>query len=465
MNKLALRAWFTLALAGILLAGMCVIVVRYMTDGSDWVSFRSNPAVQIGGALSSYSVVTRDGVTILDTSQKPIYGEDAALRSSLLHLLGDGGNVSSHLIDEYGSALTGYHAIGGVYSTDHAQGELELTVSATAQKAAYHAMNGKKGAVGVYNYQTGEVLCMLSMPTYDPQEPPDSIYTTDTEGNLVVKEEYDGVYFNRFLWSTYIPGSTYKIVTAAAAIEKIEDIETRTFECTGSALIGGKEAACHSADGHGTITFNEAFAKSCNVAFAQISVELGREILLDFTNRTRITESLRFDGLKTSAGGISLDTADDYAVAWAGIGQAYDQINLCQFMTFVGAIANGGKSAEPYVVSQVRYGNDVQYEAQRQMQMFLSKSTADRLAQMMCYAVDTNYIWSCNFAGLKAGGKSGTAERDGGIQDALFAGFSADADYPLAFVVMIEGGGSGSQACLPIVQQVLNACVAAMDAE
>ncbi len=465
MNKLALRAWFALALAGILLAGMCVIVVRYVTDGSDWVSFRSNPAVQIGGALSSYSVVTRDGVTILDTSKKPIYGEDAALRSSLLHLLGDGGNVSSHLIDEYGSALTGYNAIGGVYSTDHAQGELELTVSATAQKAAYHAMNGKKGAVGVYNYQTGEILCMLSMPSYDPQNPPDSIYTTDDEGNLVVKEEYDGVYFNRFLWSTYIPGSTYKIVTAAAAIEKIENIETRTFECTGSVLIGGKEAACHSADGHGTITFNEAFAKSCNVAFAQLSVELGRELLLDFTNRTRITESLQFDGLKTSAGGISLDTADDYAVAWAGIGQAYDQINLCQFMTFVGAIANGGKSAEPYVVSQVRYGNDAQYEPQRQMQTFLSKNTADRLAQMMCYAVDTNYIWSCNFAGLKAGGKSGTAERDGGIQDALFAGFSADADYPLAFVVMIEGGGSGSQACLPIVQQVLNACVAAMDAE
>lgn len=465
MNKLAVRAWFALALAGILLAGMCVIVVRYITDASDWVSFRSNPAVQVGGALSSYSVKTRDDVTLVDTSKKTVYSEDAALRSSLLHLLGDGGNVSSHLIDEYGGALAGYNAIAGVYSASKAQGEMELTVSATAQKAAYYAMEGKKGAVGVYNYQTGEILCMLSMPTYDPQNPPESIYMTDEEGNSVVKEEYDGVYFNRFLWSTYIPGSTFKIVTAAAAIEKIKDIDTRTFECTGSVQIGGRAAACHNAEGHGTITFNEALAKSCNVVFAQLSVELGKEILLDFTNRTRITESMSFDGLKTTAGSVKLDTDDRHAIAWAGIGQAYDQINLCQFMTLVGAIANGGKSAEPYVVSQVRYGNDVRYEPQRQMNTYLSKSTADRLAEMMCYAVDTNYIWNCNFAGLKAGGKSGTAERDGGIQDAVFAGFSADANYPLAFVVMIEGGGSGSQACLPIVQQVLNACVAAMDAE
>lgn len=465
MNKLAKRAWFPFVLAAVLLAGLAVIAVRFFTDGAQWAAFRSNPAVQVGGALSSYRVVTRENTAVMDTADGTTYSDEAALRASLLHLLGDGGNVSSYVTEAYGDALTGYNALSGVYASGDANGCMELSISALAQKTAYQAMQGKKGAVGVYNYRTGEILCMLSMPTYDPENPPESIYTTDADGNTVVKDEYDSVYFNRFLWSTYIPGSTYKLVTAAAAIEHIEDIETRTFSCSGSIVIGGRAAACHKAEGHGELTFKEALAKSCNVAFALIAVELGKDILLDFTDRVHITQSLSFDGLKTSAGGVNLESADDHAIAWAGIGQAYDQINLCQFMTFVGAIANGGKAAQPYVVEKVSYGGDAQYSAKTKLQTYLSRTTADRLAEMMCYAVDTNYIWNCNFAGLTSGGKSGTAERDGGRKDAIFAGFSADAKYPLAYVVMIEDGGSGSEACLPIVQQVLNACVAAMNAE
>ncbi len=92
----------------------------------------------------------------------------------------------------------------------------------------------------------------------------------------------------------------------------------------------------------------------------------------------------------------------------------------------------------------------------------LSRQTADALAEAMHYAVVTNYgEW--NFGGLYAGAKSGTAERgEGQAADALFAGFVQDPDYPLAFFVVVEGGGSGSAACTPIVQQVLNACIAAM---
>lgn len=466
MNKLARRAWFALVLAAVLLLGMLTIVVRYITDASEWVSFRSNPAVQVNGALSSYSVIARDGTKVLDTSGGMTYSSDGKLRSSLLHLLGDGGNVPSYVTDEYGDALNGFSALNGIYSSENAQAEMQLTISPMVQKAAYDAMAGKKGVVGVYNYQTGEILCMLSMPTYDPDDPPETIYTTDENGDPVVKDEYDSVYFNRFVWSTYTPGSTYKLITAAAAIECIEDIDARTFVCSGSIDIGGTTATCHNLGGHGTITFEQALAKSCNVAFAQIATELGEEVLTEYSERLRITESISFDGLRTAAGSFDLSRADDYATAWAGIGQYNDQINPCQFMTFVGAVANGGKAAIPYVVEEVTCGGDVEYTAQTEMgERILPKETAARLAEMMCYAVDSNYSWYGTFAGLKTGGKSGTAQHDDGTCDALYAGFSADPDYPLAFIVIIEDGGSGSYACLPVVQQVLNACVVAMDAE
>ena len=93
----------------------------------------------------------------------------------------------------------------------------------------------------------------------------------------------------------------------------------------------------------------------------------------------------------------------------------------------------------------------------------LSRDAADALAEMMHYAVVNTYgEWY--FSGLYAGAKSGTAERGEGLAaNALFAGFVQDPDYPLAFVVVVEGGGAGSSACTPIVQQVLNACIVAMD--
>ena len=462
MNKLAKRAWSAVILAGILFVGLALIVVRYASDVSKWVGFRSNPSVQVGGVLNSYSVYARDGSMLMDTEGTLSYADDEAVRASLLHLLGDGGNVSSHVTDAYGDELTGFSYLSGI---GNGAGEMRLTVSPMVQKTAYYAMQGKKGTVGVYNYLTGEVLCMLSMPTYDPASPPETIYTTDENGDAVVMDEYDSVYFNRFVWSTYIPGSTFKLVTAAAALERIDDIESRTFTCKGSVWIGGRQITCAGEKAHGQIDMREALCKSCNVTFACLADEMGKEILKEYSDRAHIADSLEFDGLRTAAGSLKLDAADEHAVAWAGIGQAYDQINPCQYMSFVGSIANGGRSAQPYVVASVEHEGKEKHRAETQMQSYLNKDTADRLADLMCYAVDHNYVWACDFAGLEAGGKSGTAERDGGRQDALFTGFLRDPDYPLAFIVVVEGGGAGSSTCLPIVQQVLNASVAAMNAE
>ena len=116
MNKLAKRAGSAMSLAGVLLVGIAVIVVRYASDVSKWVGFRSNPSVQIGGAINSYSVYGRDGTMLLDTEGTLDYADDEAVRASHLHLLGDGGNVSSHVTDAYGDELTGFSYLGGIGS-------------------------------------------------------------------------------------------------------------------------------------------------------------------------------------------------------------------------------------------------------------------------------------------------------------------------------------------------------------
>ena len=275
---------------------------------------------------------------------------------------------------------------------------------------------------------------------------------------------YEGAYFNRFLHGSYTPGSVFKIVTAAAAIGEIPDLESRVFHCTGEWIVDGVAVTCSGV--HNEIQFDTAFTKSCNVVFAQLAVELGAETLRSYAEKAGVTGSVSFDGFETSKGAVTLENVSAPALGWSGVGQHNDQINPCQYMTFMGAIANGGTSARPYVVSQIRCGQEETYRAATTYNAsMLEQSVADRLVQSMHTAVVNNYGES-NFAGLYGGAKSGTAERGGDLApNALFAGFVQDAKYPLAFVVVVEGGGSGSQTCLPIVNQVLNACVTVLDME
>lgn len=442
MNKLAKRAWFAFFLAAAMLVGVLVIVVRYFVNGPDWMPFQNDGII-----------VDRSGTVLMDNTDGRTLADDATVRASMLQILGDNeGYITPYLLNEYGDELAGFNRISGTRHMGGGGGKMTLTLSAYVQRAALNALNGQHGTVGVYNYKTGEILCMVSSPTYDPWNVP------DVEGNA---EQYNGVYVNRFLHSAYAPGSTFKLVTAAAALERISDIEDRTFYCEGSARIGSETVICNGI--HGSINFRQALCQSCNVAFAQIADELGADVLTDYAERFGITDSLSFDGFVTKSGNFDLSEATAYEAAWAGVGQYTDQINPCQYMTFMGAIANGGQAAAPYLVDKVTFGSKTKYEAKTELEdKILSASAADTLAEMMHYNVVNNYgEWY--FSGLYAGAKSGTAERGEGLtSNALLTGFVQSENYPLAFVVVIEGGGAGSTACTPVIRQVLDACVVAM---
>ena len=155
----------------------------------------------------------------------------------------------------------------------------------TILNIAYQAMNGKKGAVGVYNYETGEILCMVSTPTFDPANPP-----TIEDGD----PQYEGVYLNRFLSGTFTPGSVFKTITLTAAIENIPDLFSRSFTCTGSTTVGGEEITCPFA--HGEMDINSALANSCNGVFAQVATELGAETMSKYVEKAGILDSYSVDG-------------------------------------------------------------------------------------------------------------------------------------------------------------------------
>lgn len=449
MNRVAARSGIVILLVLALLAGVTFFVVEYATQADDWVVFAGSPHVYDSGKIGCGVVTDREGVLLLDLNSGRTYSDSEALRKATVHWLGDKkGSVDAPALSTYAAELAGFELLNGVYAYGDAGGVAELTLSAEVQMAALKALGDRKGTVGVYNYKTGEIICAVSAPTFDPDHVPDA--ESDPE-------RYEGMYLNRFTQSRYTPGSIFKIVTLAAALESIPDIREQVFTCAGSCTVGADTVTC---DGkHGKQDLKEAFRNSCNCAFAELALQLGADTLTRYAEQFGITEAISFDGITTAKGNFNLESASSVQVAWSSIGQYTDLVNPCGYMTFVGAIAAGGKGVYPYLVNEVSTGAVSGYTAKTQKgARIMSETTAEIIGEYMAYNVADKY-GSENFPGLTVCAKTGTAEVGGNKKpNAVFTGFVQEEAYPFAFIVIVEDGGYGKQVCVPIMSEVLSAC-------
>ncbi len=461
MKRVHRRSLAVLVLVALLIAGMGFFLTEYVTKGGQWVGFAANRHLYSGGRMvGAGRILDRDGENTLSYpgDNGRTYNTDETIRRATLHAVGDlGGNIATGALRVFSDKMTGYNLVTGVYGLDGKGNNLYLTIDADVCAAAYRAMNGRKGAVGIYNYETGDILCMVSSTGFDPLDPP-----VITEENA---EEYDGVYLNRFLSSSFTPGSIYKLVTSAAAIDCIGDIRQCTFTCSGSLSMDGATITCPKA--HGTLSFQEALTVSCNTTFAQIAAEVGGANLQAYAESAGLLDRLNVDGIQTAAGNYVYQDASKGEIAWSGIGQYKDTVNPCSFMYFMGTVAGGGKAALPRLLSRVESstGFPLSLQLTQQGERTLSASTAGTLKEMMRQNVLNNY-GDGNFPGLEVCAKSGTAEVGGGKSPhAWFAGFCANENYPLAFVVLLENGGSGSGEAGPVASAALQAAKEALDRE
>ena len=379
------------------------------------------------------------------------YADSRSLRRATLHAIGDPqNNISTGAKTAFRSRLVGFNPLTGTTTGGH---KLYLSIDSSLNETARDLLNGRKGSVAVYNYQTGQILCMVSSPDFDPSDPP-----TITDGD----SRYDGVYMNRVLSSTFTPGSVFKVVTTAAAIEQLPDIFERSFTCTGSVKIGGDTITCPHA--HGTMDFYSAFANSCNCVYAQLAVELGGETLERYARSAGLLESHDVSGIPTAAGSFDVG-ADDSNVGWSGVGQYDDLLNPCSLMMLMGAIAGDGSAAEPSLIYQETSMNGLTLfdgSSSARSSIGWSADTCRTLQDMMANNVAKTYGQS-QFGSLAVCAKSGTAEVGTGSPHAWFAGFLNDSEHPLAFVVLVENGGGGASTAGPIAAKVLQQAVENFD--
>ncbi len=446
MRKLERRARLCLLCALALVIGLGIFIFRFVTQGDTWATYPANQHIYADGNLTKGIIYDRDGDLLAkNTSDGIKYSDDEGVRRATVHVVGDRErSISNSAETSFQDLLVGYNLVTGVYS--HGDIELTLTIDGDICEVANKALNGRRGTVGVYNYETGEIVCLVSSPNFDPLSPP-QLSADDTSGT----------YLNRFLSSAIVPGSIFKLVTTAAAIENLSGLDDWSYECTGVKYYGNDKITCPHA--HGRVSFEGALANSCNCAYAELSERIGGNLLQEYVDDYGLTKSLNLNGIRTAKGSFSFPGDTNVNLAWAGIGQYEDLINPCSYLRFVGAIAGGGSAAEPRLLSSVKSPLGIKggsYSAKSTGEV-IESSTAKKLKMMMKNNVEEVYGES-SFPGLDIYAKSGTAEVGGGkTPNSWFTGFITDKPY--AFIVLVENGGSGTSVAGSVANTVLQELV------
>ncbi len=453
MNNTTKRAYVLYIVIIAFMVGLGVMVYSFFVNGGEWTSKLVNKHIYSNGQIANAGAVyDRDGVALAyseDGVRK--YNASETVRKAMLHAVGDNSSfIATGVQYVYSSRLSGYDFVNGVYNLKkyNRGNDINLTLDAEICKTAYNAFGGKKGTIGVYNYKTGEIVCMVSTPSYDLLNKP---------SNIDNNEKYEGVYLNRFISGVYTPGSIFKVVTAISALQNIPDIESRTFKCTGKYHTSTGDVICNST--HGTVTFEQAFNRSCNSAFAEIALELGRDKMMATAGQLGFNAKDKMGEIAVTKSTFDVTKANDVDFGWSGIGQYTTLVNPCHILTLMGAIANSGVAVKPYFVKDIMSPAGevtVEGETEQSTMITLDNITADKMRALMRSNV-VNYYGDSTFSGLKMCGKTGTAQIDDGEPHSWFVGFSIDPETPYAVVCVAENSGSGLAAAGKIVNKVMQA--------
>ena len=413
MKRIEHRSAIALLLAAALALGMGFFVVRLALYGGDWASYSANQHIYQNGVLKSSTLTDRNGVILAQTENGAWrYADDPAVRLSSVHAVGDYRGYISGAISAFSDELAGYSF---VYGTPGGGTEVALSLDTRLQTAAWDALAGRRGAVLVMNYETGEILTMVSSPSYDPNGEADT--------------SIDGLFINRCTLGTFTPGSVFKLVTLIAAVENLPDLTEQTFTCNQYLDLPGGTVVCTG--WHGPQTIEQALANSCNCAFGELALELGSETIVKTAQRLGVAGSLTLDGAATASGKIETAEAGSSDEAWLGIGQYTDLVTPYSMLRLCAAIANGGTAVTPTLAYGGVGGGAVLMDAE----------TAEYAGECMSYDVAYGYGRD-RFPGLDLCAKSGTAEIGDGTTHAWFVGYLRTG-APVAFAVMLEHGGGG----------------------
>ena len=350
--------------------------------------------------------------------------------------------------------------------------DLVLTLDLELQKEAERALGeGMNGAIVVIDPRDGAILAMVSRPGFDP-----NVFSIGMSSDEWQKLNTDPTHplLNRVTQALYPPGSTMKLLTAAAALqEDVANRDTRLEPCAGSYRFGRRVFKCWRPEGHGSLTFFEAIEASCDVYFYQLGIRLGIDRLARYAGRFGLNQKtgIRLEGERSSLYPNTQWYDQRYGKKKWGkgvilnlsIGQGEILVTPVGLASYCAAIANGGYVYEPYfVAASVPYGtgkvkiNRPLHRRPRAV-VGLSEANANLLKEAM-EAVVSGPIGTGRMAavqGIRIAGKTGTAQNPHGKDHALFMGFAPVEAPEIAFAVIVENAGHGGSVAAPIARDLV----------
>ena len=338
---------------------------------------------------------------------------------------------------DYSSWRNALYSLAGV---EQPGSSVVLTINSQIQAVVEEALDGYTGAIVILDPSTGAVLAMASSPTYTLD---DIDAVMSSSGSELV---------NRATQSLYAPGSTFKVLTLAAALDSGTTTLDTTYDADSPIEIGGAEVTNYGGRSYGVLSLADAFAKSSNTVFGQVGVEVGADILVSYATAFGYGTSVGQDFSTVASLMPDASEMTEWETAWAACGQpvgehespAGPQTTVLQNAMVAQAIANDGVLMDPYVVDHILSSEGVVTSTTqaRSLGQVISSETAEEVKSAMLEVVTSGTGTAAQVSGVQVAGKTGTAEVENGNVNSLFIGFAPYDNPTLVISICVEGEGT-----------------------
>ncbi len=371
------------------------------------------------------------------------------------------GSLASHVVgyasDTYGTAgieaayndtLTGtsdyasWIDVLNSYTGNAAAGnDVKLTINSSIQKAAQESLEGYSGACVVMDPETGAVLALASSPTYSAGDAEELLSSKDTSSAL----------YNRATQALYSPGSTFKIVSLATALENNIAQEDTVFSAPATIDIGNAPVTNFGKTSYGDITLARATELSANTVFGQLGTQIGSDLLVSSAEKFGFNQDIAFDLPLTTSLMPDPEEMTEWETAWAAAGEpvgehespAGPQASILELALTGCAIANDGVIMQPYIVDSIYNADGANSFIATPSAMFTacSSETAQRVKTVLEGVVDRGTGTAASVSGVEIAGKTGTAETGKKKDDRLFVGMGPSEDCSVVVAIILEEAG------------------------
>nr|WP_269329905.1 penicillin-binding protein 2 [Kineosporia babensis] len=350
---------------------------------------------------------------------------------------------------------------------------VETTIVPAAQKAAWDALGDQRGAAVALDPKTGDILAMVSKPSYNPNKLSTHDTTASRDERARLNADELEPLINRSIAQLYPPGSTFKIVTAAAALSNgdyapdsennIDGSTTITLPQTTATISNSGMHAC----GDGSPTLLEAFADSCNTTFARMAMDLGQDIMQEQAAKFGFGQELTVPQTVAKSS-FAEGELNEPQLAQSGIGQYEVRTTPLQVAMLSAGVANDGVVMRPNLVKRIfsADGKTVSERSPEELSEAVTSDVADQLTEMMTATVREGTATNAQISGIEVAGKTGTAQNQPGENPhAWFTAFAPADDPQVAVAVVVERGGnagseaSGGRVAAPIAKAVMEAVI------